>query len=206
MIVNKKRIGKWKGKKEEPPLFDQRSFEYARDLRVALDQTEGIPVRDRWSMAMALLSDELLEAMTKPAPSAGDLLDFFAPMILVMTLDWLGEEPNGDTAPMALFALRCSFVTELEKRRKLFTTDAIHMQHPFYYHPDHPVEFVPRDPETFDEGVLFRHYFGIIQPTEEAERAEAEAVAAAERGGPVRVDAAELVGAGVDSAATPVEV
>ncbi|HZP80516.1 MAG TPA: hypothetical protein VFB21_02655 [Chthonomonadaceae bacterium] len=158
---------------KKPPKINikPQDLAMAAQFKDALEQTEDLPFEGRWAMTLELLPDSwLLYVVRARKRKPDDLMNLYGTLSIVATEEFLGDDfedidipvPEGDAktalATMAFYGIAVSSVAELERRHKHFTDDVIHMRSPFTYDPETPVQFVPKDPETFKIDQLFEYY------------------------------------------------
>ena len=128
----------------------------ARTLASTLTEAEVVPILDRWTMVLELLPDDLLRYVTQARDrKEADLMNLLGPLSLVSAQALLGIDHTHPEFPMvatvASYGIMTSFVIELERRHKRFTSQVINLTNPFNLEPEagktDPFTLIPKDPD-----------------------------------------------------------
>lgn len=143
----------------------------AAQLQDALEQTEDLPFEGRWAMTLELLPDSwLLSVVRARNRKPMEMMSLYGPLSIVAVEEFFDEDfadidipvPTGNSqaalATLAIYGIMLSCVAELERRHRHFTDDVVHMESPLTFDSENPVQFVPKDPETFTIDQLIEYY------------------------------------------------
>jgi hypothetical protein len=156
--VRYRRHPQFKPLPEDKPLVAQ--------LTEALVQTKDIPDDGRWRITMELLPDEFLYkvVLARQRPTVESALNLYALLTSVVRLAYEGpagqfdEQTDMRRTTLGLIALPSSCLAELERRYKQFCDDVILMSNPLDFELTGFIQYVPRDPENFNEKMLADYY------------------------------------------------
>ena len=147
-------------KKTKPLNIAPEDMDAALQLMEALEQVEDLPLEDQWPMALELLPDSVLLHTMQALNRKDEMekMNLFGTLAVVLIREFLDLEPEPPLIMLAMGSIMVSFLGELEKRRKVFCMDVIHMASPFKFDQDEPVKFIPKDPESFNMDAVWDYY------------------------------------------------
>jgi hypothetical protein len=150
-VRRQRHTSKW-----NPPPGD---FQAAEQLADALEQVEEMPYEDQWSLAMALLPDSFFVYTVRAKRREEEARTGLFTLLALTAIRYLLEEkPTMDLTYLTVIGMMISCDAELEKRRKRFSTDVIHMTAPFEFDPAEPVKYIPRDPDHFKASDVHQYH------------------------------------------------
>lgn len=137
-------------------------LEAVQQFREALIAVEDLPAQDRWSMALGLLPDSFLYDAVRAKDRPGmEMMNLYGSLGVAALEEMLGMEPAEVDTQMLMLAvvgITESFFAELEKRNQRFCREVIHMSNPFLFDPQNPVQYIPKEQETFDLEAMIEYY------------------------------------------------
>ena len=152
-------------RKSSPNLLTPSDSKAVEHFTEVLRTTENLPYSGRWSLILELMPDAFFWYVLRSRDrKVSDALNLLGTLSLVVTEELLdsGEvDETIDTRMVTFVLLRLieTFVAELERRRKEFTSEVVIAEDPFDFRAERVVQYTAKDPETFDSTQLAVRYF-----------------------------------------------
>jgi hypothetical protein len=154
------------------PRFNPRDLDAARQLSETLAEVADLPYQAQWAMAMELLPDSFLNYVVCARDRKRDTsLKLYTLLSMVVLEEWAGIEEAPEREKLLMIAMHgvlTSLYAELERRHRHFCDSVTHMTDPM--DPENPVQYHPRDPETFSHDALAKYYQALCARLSEEEK------------------------------------